>query len=136
MSVADGDGSGVDGQCSVLLPSLHLGRDGHFEIVERPDGHHVHHEARQIRLEAVRHDQLHRAVLDTTRRHHGAVLSDCHDSLAQQVRTGTTLQAQQQVSTAGSVTGSVNRVQSERLKVKRLGHPSDSLPSDTEQVTV
>jgi len=94
VSVADGDGCGVGGQCSVLLPSLHLGGDNHLQSVERPYGHHVHHAAYQIRLAALRHDQLHRAVLGAALRHHGALLSDRHDPLAQQSRTGTALQDQ------------------------------------------
>ena len=117
--VADGDGCGVGGQCSVLLPTLYLGRDGHQQSGERPDGHHVHHAARQIRLTAFRHDQLHRAVLGAALRHHGALLADRHDALAQQSRTGTALQdqrqcccRQQQVSTADTyVIGTVNSVQ-------------------------
>ena len=123
VSVADGDVCGVDGQCSVLLPTLHVGGDDHLQSVERPDRHHVHHAARQIRLAAVRHDQLHRAVLGASLSHHGALLSDRHDALAQQSRTGTALQdqrqcccRQQQVSTTDTcVTRSVNSVQRDKL---------------------
>jgi len=83
VSVADGDGCGVGGQCSVLLSSLHLDGHGHHQSVERPNRHHLYHAPSQIQLAAVRHDQLHRAVLGAAVRHHGPLLSDCHDPLAQ-----------------------------------------------------
>lgn len=93
-TVADGDGGGVGCQCSVLVPSFHLGGDCHHEPLQRPVGDHLHHPAPEVRLQALRHDQLHSAVRGATCCHDGLVLSHRGDPVAQQPWAGATVPEQ------------------------------------------
>jgi len=87
-SVADGDGSGVVGQCSVLFPSFHLGGDYYHKLVEWPVRDDMHPTASEVQLEGVRHDQLHCAVRGAAGRHDGAILHHSRDPVAEQSRIG------------------------------------------------